>query len=133
MDGFDHQTLGFLVLKKILEVVVDKVSFVDISNEGLKVLEVVVDRFKEVEEALNDLHVGLTEAFIKLDTPDAALDLLIELIWGFKVFEAEQNLLVSFKFLEDKRSRALINLLSVHGLLCDVWACRVGFLAYQSG
>ncbi len=113
MDGFDHQAFGFLVLKKGLKVVVDEVPLVDICNEGLKVLVVVVDGLKEVEEALDDLHVGLTEALIKLDAPNAALDLLIKLILVFKVIKAEQNLLVSFKFLQDEGARDLINLFSV--------------------
>lgn len=61
----------------------------DVGHESLKVFVVVVNRLEELEEALNDLHVALTEPFIKLDRGNGGLDPLIIDILLLQVVEAE--------------------------------------------
>ena len=83
-----------VVLEELLEVVIDEVAVVDVGHEGLEVLIVVVDGFKELEEALDDLHVGLAEALIELDGGDVLLDAAIIVVLVFKIIKAKQDGLV---------------------------------------
>lgn len=64
MNTLAEQSFGFLVLDEGLEGIVDELPFVNIGHEGLEVFVVVVDGFEELEEAIDDLHVRLTETFI---------------------------------------------------------------------
>lgn len=62
--SFNQEALSLLILEQGLKTIVNEVSLMHIGYEGLKILIVVVHRFKELEETFNDLHVGLLEALI---------------------------------------------------------------------
>lgn len=81
----------------------------DIGNEGLKLIVVVENRFEKLEESLDDLHVGLTETFIKFDGLDTALNLGVITFRVFQIIKGKQD---AFEFLElsnDQASRVLIH------------------------
>jgi hypothetical protein len=126
-----EKAFRLLVLEQGFKGVVNELTLIDIGKEGLKVLVIVVNRFKELKESVDYLHVGLTEALVKFNSSDAALNLLIVGILIFKVVKSEEDALIATEFLENQSSSVLIDLLSIHSLLDDISLCSdLRFLGY---
>lgn len=104
----------------------------DIGYELLKVFVVVVYGLKELEKAFNDLHVGLTESFVKLDCLNTRLDSLVKLVLILEIIEVKQNAFVFLELCKNKRCSTLIDHLSIDCLLDNVGlnSCCCGVLVF---
>lgn len=111
-------------MHKCLEGIVDEVALVDIGDEGFEVLIVVVDRLKELEKPLNDLHVGLTEALVEFNRSNTALDATIIMVGVLQIVEPEKDALILLKLSQNQRCGVLVYLLSIYRSLHDVGTAR---------
>mmetsp|Transcript_36878 Transcript_36878/g.35602 ORF Transcript_36878/g.35602 Transcript_36878/m.35602 type:complete len:333 (-) Transcript_36878:113-1111(-) len=114
VEDLDDEAFALLVLEDAFEVVVDEVALMHVLDEALHFSVVGVDGVEELEEALDDLHVGLAEALFEVDEVDVALDLVVVVVGVLDVGQVEQDLLVLLLLVVKHRRRRRVYHLPIY-------------------
>ena len=92
VNALNQQHLAIIVLKNILKIELNELSFVDVVEVCRHKLVVVVDRLKHVVKSFDYLQVGLFESLIKLNQSYGRLNVLIILVLLFDVVKVIEDL-----------------------------------------